>query len=288
MAFSTRQHDKVITTTLDDIQSGVYSNIKSLEKEVADLVAQGYDPAILRPQVINAFKRHSLLVKESTKPVTQLSADWLTQLDMSVTNDDFIAQSTLAQVTENVISQTVESFAENIMEIVTLGTVAGVATSQITKQVRGRISGVMMESDDPEIRRQQRKLDSLMRKGATASELGLVVNKIKRLEPNVNVSSSLRDVAMKAVDSSVMSYDGAFSAGVSKRNGVEKWTYSGGIIETSREFCKAHLDNTYTLEDITSIWDGSWAGKEPGDPFVVRGGYNCLHYWVPVEPENEG
>ena len=43
-----------------------------------------------------------------------------------------------------------------------------------------------------------------------------------------------------------------------------------------------HEDNfqdgkTYTKEEIEEIWSGSWAGKISGDPFVVRGGYNCRH-----------
>jgi hypothetical protein len=38
-------------------------------------------------------------------------------------------------------------------------------------------------------------------------------------------------------------------------------------------------------ETIYSIWDDDWQGKEPGDPFVVRGGYNCRHFWVPVEED---
>jgi len=26
-------------------------------------------------------------------------------------------------------------------------------------------------------------------------------------------------------------------------------------------------------------------GKATGDPFIVRGGYNCRHHWQPVDPE---
>lgn len=287
MAFSTRQHDRQINRTLKEIQSGVYDNIKSLEKEIADLVSQGYDPVVVRPQILAAFERHAVLVKESVEPVKGLSEDWLKQLDMAYSNEDLVAQNTLATQTANTISSTVNNSAEGVMEVVVLGAAAGVATSVLTKQVRGRISGVMMDSENPEVRRQQRKLETLMRKGATAAELGAVVAKIKRLEPEVNTAGSLRDTAIRTVESSVMAFDGAFAAGVSARAGVEKWTYSGGIIGTSREFCKAHVGNTYTREEIDSIWSGGWSGKEPGDPFVVKGGYNCLHYWVPVEPDEQ-
>jgi len=39
------------------------------------------------------------------------------------------------------------------------------------------------------------------------------------------------------------------------------------------------------VDEIYDIWNSSWPGKEPGDPFVVRGGYNCQHFWVPIEDE---
>ena len=39
---------------------------------------------------------------------------------------------------------------------------------------------------------------------------------------------------------------------------------------------------TFTEEEINSKWQGSWAGKAPGDPFIVRGGYNCRHHWLPI------
>ena len=37
-----------------------------------------------------------------------------------------------------------------------------------------------------------------------------------------------------------------------------------------------------TEEELRRIWQGSWAGKSEGDPFIVRGGYRCRHTWLPV------
>lgn len=64
--------------------------------------------------------------------------------------------------------------------------------------------------------------------------------------------------------------------------GVDSFRYVGGTIATSREFCRSHNNKVYTLNEIKSIWRNSWGGKAPGDPFVVRGGYNCRHWWVPA------
>lgn len=59
-----------------------------------------------------------------------------------------------------------------------------------------------------------------------------------------------------------------------------RYKYAGGLIPTSRPFCSAHDGGIYTDKEITSIWSGTWEGKAPGDPFVVRGGYNCRHFFV--------
>ena len=62
--------------------------------------------------------------------------------------------------------------------------------------------------------------------------------------------------------------------------GQRRFKYAGGLIPTSRPFCNAHDSSIYTDKEINSIWNGTWEGKAPGDPFVVRGGYNCRHFFV--------
>jgi hypothetical protein len=67
--------------------------------------------------------------------------------------------------------------------------------------------------------------------------------------------------------------------------GVKRFRYVGGTIATTRDFCRSHNNKVYTEIEIKRIWRSSWGGKAPGDPFVVRGGYNCRHWWVPVSNE---
>ena len=41
-----------------------------------------------------------------------------------------------------------------------------------------------------------------------------------------------------------------------------------------------------TEDEIREEWaNNSWAGKSSGDPFIVRGGYNCRHHWVATDPD---
>ncbi len=285
MAFNTKQHDRVINNTLDDIRSGVFDSISALENEIALLVSQGYDPQTIRPQVLAAFKKWSLASRQAVAPVTNLSEDWMKQTGFATSQADLQAQTILAEQTANTVANSIDSTAENILEVIALGAAAGLATTTITQQVRGKISGVQMESDNPLVRREQRALRKLMRTGATAGEMGVVIAKIRRLTPNINTANSVRDQASKTVDASVVNFDGAYASGVSERQGVTKWRYSGGEMETTRPFCSGMIGQELTRDEIDSIWGDSWAGKEPGDPMVVRGGYNCQHYWVPVEED---
>ena len=41
MAFNVKKHDKVLQRTLDSIDADTFDSVKSLENEVAELVAQG-------------------------------------------------------------------------------------------------------------------------------------------------------------------------------------------------------------------------------------------------------
>lgn len=81
--------------------------------------------------------------------------------------------------------------------------------------------------------------------------------------------------------------DNAYTLLATRASGVEaRFRYVGGIIAESRPFCRQHDGRTMTEAEIRRIWSTqNWQGKSPGDPFVVRGGYNCRHMFVPVRDE---
>lgn len=290
MAFNTKKHDKVLNNTLEEIESGVFDTVKSLENEIAELVAQGLPAESIRPQIMAAFNRYSQTVKSVAQPLTDLSQDYLDQSILATGPEDYQTQSQLLAQSEATLSSTLESSSEDVVNTVVLGTIAGLTGAVLINQARGRISGIQMESNDPEVRRNQRKLRKMKKKGGyTAAEYAAVAAAIKRgLPGDVNTAASLATKMSTAGESVVGSFDGTFAKARATRLGIEKFRYEGGIIETSRPFCKSMIGREMSRETIQSLWaSGSWAGKEPGDAFVVRGGYNCRHYWVPIENEEE-
>lgn len=69
--------------------------------------------------------------------------------------------------------------------------------------------------------------------------------------------------------------------------GVTKFRYTGGTVKDSREWCVNHVGKVFTREEIAAWERESWAGKKPGDPFVVRGGWNCIHRFRAVVDDVE-
>lgn len=285
MAFNVKKHDKVYDRALEEIQDNVFDNVKALENEVADIVAQGLAPEQARPVIVQAFNRHALEVKSSAGPLTNLSQDYLEQSDLPISPQDYTSESALLDTSGNELSATIESGSEDIVKTIVLGTVAGVTTQALINQVRGRISGVQMESADPNVRRQQRKLNKMMKAGATGAVLAAQVAVIKRVLPgNVNTAASVATRIKTVVDNVVGEFNGTYAKGRATRNKVEMFEYVGTTDGDSRPFCQDMAGARMSADEIQNVWDSSgWQGKEPGDPFVVRGGYNCRHYWVPIE-----
>lgn len=290
MAFSTKKHDKVLQSTLDEIDAGVFDNVKALENEIAELVAQGLPVEMVRPQIITAFNRYSETVKSVAQPLTDISQDFINQSDLPTDIADQSIEHTLLTTSQNTLSTTLNSMSEDVVSTVVLATVAGLGINSIVNQVRGRISGIQMDTNKPSIRKLQRKLRKMqLTPGVDAKEIAATVAAIRALLPaDVNTSASLITRMKNAVDSVVGSFDGAFAKARATRLGITRFTYSGGLIETSRPFCREMLGKSLDIDEIQNIWSSrNWKGKEPGDPFVVRGGYNCRHYWVPIESDED-
>ena len=78
-------------------------------------------------------------------------------------------------------------------------------------------------------------------------------------------------------------YNASLNVSAGQRVGATKWKYFGSLIRDSRQVCEKTVNKEFTENEIREIWSNEdWAGKAPGDPFVVRGGYNCRHHWRPV------
>lgn len=92
-----------------------------------------------------------------------------------------------------------------------------------------------------------------------------------------------------AFNTAIRNYDGAFTLLRGRAATAEvRYRYAGGVVPETRPFCEQMNGRTFTETQIRQIWNTqTWAGKRPGDPFVVRGGYNCRHFLVPVAKDEQ-
>lgn len=60
--------------------------------------------------------------------------------------------------------------------------------------------------------------------------------------------------------------------------------YMGDVIKDSRDFCIERAGHVFSREEIESWDEEDWKGKA-GPAMVYRGGYNCRHHWVAVDPD---
>lgn len=285
MALDAKKHASLIQSVTADIQAGVFDNLKALENRVADLVATGQLPENLRPQIEQAYAEYSQAIAGETSALSEISADVNAGTDMPDTGEDAQAERVLLNQSSRTVREVVGAGVEDMMTTLVLAGAAGATTQALVNAARGRVSGIFMESDDRLVRRTQSQLRRLQAAGAEPEEIRKAVRVIRERLTGINVTASLRDLTSKTVQDTVMKFDGAYTAGKAKRAGVKRWRYDGGSTAESRDWCLAHVGNTYTEEEIYNLWTDDWSGKEPGDPFVVRGGYNCQHFWVPVEDE---
>jgi len=162
-------------------------------------------------------------------------------------------------------------------------TITGRPVSESVKTLRHAINGIYIESDSVEANR----LVDIARNGSDAQRAE-AIEKLHTLYARDRVGNNLRRYATQMVHDSLMQFDSSIVVAAGKEAGVKKWKYYGSVIMDSREWCRDHAGKSYTEDEIREMWaNNSWAGKAPGDPFIVRGGYNCRHHFRPVFEENE-
>jgi hypothetical protein len=100
------------------------------------------------------------------------------------------------------------------------------------------------------------------------------------------VGNNLRRYAYQQVHDAIMQFNGSFTKWKAEQAGLKHFEYHGNLVKDSRDWCISHQNRVMTEEEIREEWaTQTWQGKAPGDPFIVRGGYNCRHQFMPVDPE---
>jgi hypothetical protein len=84
----------------------------------------------------------------------------------------------------------------------------------------------------------------------------------------------------------LFTYSRTFQQAITNDLGLEFYMYSGGQIDTSREFCIERNGKFFSHKEIEQWASLSWSGKKQGTTessiFLFAGGWNCGHQLIPV------
>jgi hypothetical protein len=156
-------------------------------------------------------------------------------------------------------------------------TLTGRSKNDLIKELRGQINGVYQQADDEEARQLVEVAQT-----ATGQRQQDAIDKLHSIYARDRLGNNMRRYATQMANDSLAQYSASITKATANEAGVTRFQYYGDVIRDSREFCRNNVGKTFTEEEINSKWQGSWAGKAPGDPFIVRGGYNCRHHWLPI------
>lgn len=172
-------------------------------------------------------------------------------------------------------------FVNTLASEVYQSTLVGRPVVDMIQTIRSKINGIYQQSDS----KKAQELVNYVANNPNGAEVGTAVSQLQTIYGRDRLGDNLNRYATQIVQDSLMGFDGQFAKYRADEVGLTSYVYFGSLVRDSRDFCVDHIDQVLTEEEIRDIWaNETWAGKAQGDPFVVRGGYNCRHSFQPINP----
>lgn len=174
-------------------------------------------------------------------------------------------------------------FVNELAQEVYNSTLTGTSTDEMIANLRGKINGIYQSTDDQEA---QELVDFIAENPDKPEQVKQATERLQTIYGRDRLGNNFRRYASQLVQDSVMGFDGQFAKYRAEELGLKHFKYSGTSVRDTRDFCRRNVNKTFSEDEIRRIWSTqTWQGKAQGDPFVVRGGYNCRHHWQPTDPD---
>ena len=282
-------HKQILDDIMDDFDARLESSSKVLENTITKriLATTTVDELLeLRLEIDRDFQSIILdSIREFMPELDTIARDTISNTPGEVTpTDNRVAGELKAQAYER-LQEEVNTAKSNVHTEIVVGALGGYALTQVAQNASHAINGFFITVNDVETTRLQNKIKRLKVAGENKSEeINDLMRQLRKRFQNVSVGGGMYQSVSAEAHDSVMDFDGVFTIHRARQAGLKRFKYSGTLIANSRDFCIQHVGNTYTEEEISRIWSSqSWSGKRAGDPFVVRGGERCRHFFIPVE-----
>ncbi len=287
---SESQHDKYLSDLSDSHERRIRDALDRTEQRIADYLNEAPTQAgklfDTEWAVSARIELQQVIEEEYGGAIQSLLDDYpqvaVQSLEMLNNYGDFTGTSTsvigqLQRLTFAGFEDIGRTYLDAIADEVYQNALTGRSKANMVKSIRQTINGVYIKSDQVEIN----KLVDIAKNGS-AQQSKAAIEKLHTVYASDRVGNNMRRYASQIAQDSLMQFDSAINVRAGIEAGATKWKYYGDVIRDSRQFCRDHVGNTYTTEEIEEIWQGSWSGKSSSDAFSARGGYNCRHHWRPV------
>ena len=270
---------------------------------VQPLIRQTLEKEYLRwsdTVVRQGFNKQAKRIEKAFKKIGNIPVAFqqLTQSDLTLIQN--LKRQTFTQF-KDVSNTMTRRLSEKIYQY----TLVGADPVDLEKELRQTINGIYASADDSKIQDliddiqsdeiKLRKLDK--RKNKTqATQLRQKLDKnIQTLQSKFasdRTGENMKRYAGQILNDSLREFDAQLNLAKSTEAGLTYAVYLGNVIPTTRPHCRLVRSGKYdkrkgglfTKDEVRKLWQRSWKGKKAGDPFIVRGGYNCRHQWSFVNP----
>ena len=173
-------------------------------------------------------------------------------------------------------------FVNTLANEVYQSTLTGRPVTEMVQTLKSKINGIYQQSDN----KKAQELVDYIANNPNGAEVDTAVSELQTIYGRDRLGDNLNRYATQIVQDSLMGFDGQFAKYRADQLGLTSYVYYGSLVRDSREFCIENANKIFTEEEIRDKWaNETWQGKAQGDPFVVRGGYNCRHHFQPVNPD---
>ena len=187
------------------------------------------------------------------------------------------------------------TFTKRLADKVYQNTLVGREFVELEQELRQTINGIYSKTSDKDAQ----ELVDFVKKNKNKKSMQVSVDKaVQTLQSKFGrdrAGDNMRKYASQLLNDGLREFDAQVNAYKSQEAGLTHVKYFGDIIPTTRDHCKKILrgvykvrqSNVFSVDEVRKLYKRlpGWSGKKPGDPLIVRGGYNCRHQWTYVSPD---
>ena len=310
------EYYETLIRTLDKIETDVINLVnKNLPKSddfklfnlrsaiaVQPLIRQTLEKEYLRwsdTVVRDGFNKQAKRIERAFREVGNIPVAF-----QQLTESDLTLIQNLKRQTYTQFKDVSNTFTRRLSEKIYQYTLIGSDPVELEEELRRTINGIYASAKDSEvnelvksIKRDEvrlRKLDKRTVQGkALKNKLDKNIQTLQSKFARDRAGENMKRYAGQILNDSLREFDATLNLAKSNDAGLTHVVYQGSNIPTTRDFCRLVRSGAYdkrngglfTIDEVRKLWRRNWKGKKPGDPFIVRGGYNCRHQWSFVNPD---